>query len=65
MLSTCRGNDFIDIWSPKWELYTKEAIPIRGDCEKDLKKYNGNEMSRISTKFQLCYNLYAFGHPLI
>lgn len=50
---------------PKWMILYKEAIPKRGDCEKKLKNCNGNETSRISTKFQLCYNLYAFGRPLI
>lgn len=43
----------------------KEAIPQRGDCKKKLKNYNDKEISRISTKFQLCYNHHVFDRPLI
>lgn len=43
----------------------KEAIPKRGNFENNLKTKMENETSRVSTKFQLRYSLYAFGRPLI
>lgn len=36
---------------PKMGDLYEEAIPKRDNYEKKLKKYNGHEISRISTKF--------------
>lgn len=52
-------------WSQKWVICTKKEIPKRGDCEKKLKNYNGNEIARISTKFQFCYSPYVLDCPQV